>query len=98
MQSEDAILRVAALAQSTWLDVFRLLVSHESKGLAAGDIARGIAVPQNTMSAHLLEIRSVDLPGFVSAELCGAIAAMLLMKWLFRAEGEGAAIAREVRP
>jgi hypothetical protein len=41
-------------------------------------------------------IRPVDLPGFVSAELCGAIAAMLLMKWLLRGEREGAAITREV--
>jgi DNA-binding transcriptional ArsR family regulator len=33
--------------------VFRLLVKHEPHGLAAGDIARVLAVPQNTMSAHL---------------------------------------------
>jgi DNA-binding transcriptional ArsR family regulator len=33
--------------------VFRLLVKYEPDGLAAGEIARAIAVPQNTMSAHL---------------------------------------------
>ena len=49
----EAILALAALAQSTRLDVFRLLVKHEPDGLAAGDIARALAVPQNTMSAHL---------------------------------------------
>jgi DNA-binding transcriptional ArsR family regulator len=53
MESEQAILSLAALAQSTRLAVFRLLVKHEPDGLAAGDIARAIAVPQNTMSAHL---------------------------------------------
>jgi DNA-binding transcriptional ArsR family regulator len=53
MESEQAILALAALAQSTRLDVFRLLVKHEPDGLAAGDIARGLAVPQNTMSSHL---------------------------------------------
>src|ERR1700682_1877553 len=53
MESEQAILALAALAQSTRLGVFRLLVKHEPDGLAAGRIARAIAVPQNTMSAHL---------------------------------------------
>jgi ArsR family transcriptional regulator, arsenate/arsenite/antimonite-responsive transcriptional repressor len=53
MKQESAILALAALAQSTRLDVFRLLVKHEPDGLAAGDIARAIAIPQNTMSAHL---------------------------------------------
>jgi ArsR family transcriptional regulator len=53
MESEDTILALAALAQSTRLEVFRLLVKHEPDGLAAGDIARSLAVPQNTMSSHL---------------------------------------------
>ena len=53
MESEDAILALAALAQSTRLEVFRLLVRHEPEGLAAGDIATALAVPQNTMSSHL---------------------------------------------
>lgn len=53
MESEEAILALAALAQSTRLDVFRLLIKHEPKGLAAGDISRALAVPQNTMSSHL---------------------------------------------
>jgi len=53
MESEQAILALAALAQPTRLDVFRLLVKGEPDGLAAGDIARALAVPQNTMSSHL---------------------------------------------
>ena len=53
MESEQAILALAALAQPTRLDVFRLLVKHEPEGLAAGDVAKALAVPQNTMSSHL---------------------------------------------
>ncbi|MBN8980881.1 MAG: winged helix-turn-helix transcriptional regulator [Rhizobiales bacterium] len=53
MDSESTILTLAALAQSTRLDAFRLLVEHEPDGLAAGDIAKALAVPQNTMSSHL---------------------------------------------
>jgi DNA-binding transcriptional ArsR family regulator len=48
-----AIQALAALAQETRLAVFRLLVQHEPLGLAAGDIARRLGVPHNTMSAHL---------------------------------------------
>lgn len=47
------MLALAALAQTTRLETFRLLVRHEPEGLAAGDIANHLAVPANTMSAHL---------------------------------------------
>ena len=53
MDSDLAITALAALAQGTRLDVFRLLVRHEPDGMAAGEIARQLDVPQNTMSAHL---------------------------------------------
>jgi DNA-binding transcriptional ArsR family regulator len=53
MDSDSAIVAFGALAQGTRLDVFRLLVLHEPDGMAAGEIARGLDVPQNTMSAHL---------------------------------------------
>jgi glycerol uptake facilitator-like aquaporin len=42
-------------------------------------------------------IRPVDLPGFIAAELCGALVALMLMSWLLRAGGEGASIAKEAR-
>lgn len=61
MESEQAILALAALAQSTRLGVFRLLVKHETDGLAAGDIAKALAVPQNTMSAHLAILARAEL-------------------------------------
>jgi glycerol uptake facilitator-like aquaporin len=42
-------------------------------------------------------IRPADLPGFIAAEFGGAVAALLLMNWLLRAGGEGAAMAREAQ-
>jgi ArsR family transcriptional regulator, arsenate/arsenite/antimonite-responsive transcriptional repressor len=68
METEDAILALAALAQPTRLDVFRLLVKREPDGLAAGDIARALAVPQNTMSSHL---SILSRAGLVSARRFG---------------------------
>ncbi len=53
MNSIDAIAALSALAQPTRLDVFRLLVRHEPDGLAAGDIAQAVDVPQTTLSSHL---------------------------------------------
>lgn len=53
MDNIEAIAALAALAQSTRLDTFRLLVQREPAGVPAGELARLMAVPQNTMSAHL---------------------------------------------
>ncbi|WP_038971512.1 ArsR/SmtB family transcription factor [Bradyrhizobium genomosp. III] len=53
MENEEAVLALAALAQPTRLEAFRTLVRHEPEGLAAGDLARLLEVPQNTLSAHL---------------------------------------------
>ncbi|TQF36844.1 ArsR family transcriptional regulator [Bradyrhizobium sp. UNPF46] len=53
METEDAVLALAALAQPTRLEAFRTLVGHVPGGLAAGDLARLLEVPQNTLSAHL---------------------------------------------
>lgn len=53
MESQSTIAALSALAQPTRLDTYRLLVRHEPDGLAAGNIARALDVPQNTMSAHL---------------------------------------------
>jgi ArsR family transcriptional regulator len=61
MDSDAAIQALAALAQGTRLDVFRLLVKHEPEGLPAGEIARQIAVPHNTMSAHLAALTRAGL-------------------------------------
>jgi ArsR family transcriptional regulator len=53
MDNTEAITALAALAQATRMDTFRLLVQREPEGVPAGELARLMAVPQNTMSAHL---------------------------------------------
>jgi DNA-binding transcriptional ArsR family regulator len=53
MDINEATSTWSALAQPTRLQAFRLLVSHEPHGLPAGDIARELAIPQNTSSTHL---------------------------------------------
>jgi glycerol uptake facilitator-like aquaporin len=53
-------------------------------------IARSLT---NTFSG----IRPVDLPGFIAAEFCGAVAAMMLMSWLLRDEGEAAPMSKEAQ-
>ena len=61
MESEQAISAFAALAQPTRLDVFRLLMEHEPDGLPAGEIARRLDVPHNTMSTHLATLTRASL-------------------------------------
>ena len=56
-----AIEALGALAQPTRLETFRLLVRREPDGIAAGEIARLVEVPQNTMSAHLAVLARAGL-------------------------------------
>lgn len=53
MEIEPAIEAFSALSQPTRLGTFRLLVQQEPDGLPAGEIARRLSVPHNTMSTHL---------------------------------------------
>jgi len=53
MDDTEVIAALAALAQSTRLETFRRLVAREPEGVPAGELARLVDVPQNTMSAHL---------------------------------------------
>ena len=53
MDNIEVIAALAALAQPTRLETFRLLVKHEPEGVNAGELARLVEVPQNTLSAHL---------------------------------------------
>jgi len=53
MEQKSAILALGALAQETRLDTFRLVVKSELEGVPAGELARALGVPQNTLSAHL---------------------------------------------
>lgn len=65
MDNERTIGALAALAQGTRLDVFRLLVKHEPEGLPAGELARVLTTPHNTMSTHLAILSRA---GLVSGE------------------------------
>ena len=49
----EAIDAFGGLAQESRLKVFRLLVQAGMEGMAAGDIAKAVGVPKNTMSSHL---------------------------------------------
>ncbi|SDL93305.1 DNA-binding transcriptional regulator, ArsR family [Modicisalibacter muralis] len=53
MDNARAIEAFAALSQATRLETFRLLVRHEPEGLPAGEVARLLDVPHNTLSTHL---------------------------------------------
>ena len=65
MESSNAIDVFAALSQATRLSAFRLIMQHQPEGLAAGEIARLLDVPQNTMSTHLAIL---ERAGLVSSE------------------------------
>lgn len=53
MDETLAIEALAALSQTTRLEVFRRLVKAHPDEIAAGEIARACKVPHNTMSTHL---------------------------------------------
>jgi DNA-binding transcriptional ArsR family regulator len=53
MESVTAIKRLSALAQDSRLAVFRRLVKAGPAGVAAGEIARLLEIPPNTLSAQL---------------------------------------------
>ena len=41
-----------------------------------------------SMTNSFSGIRPADLPGFIAAEFCGAVAALMLVSWLLGAQGE----------
>lgn len=59
--ADDAIKVFDALAQPTRLETYRLLLRYMPYGLPAGDIARLLAVPHNTMSTHLALLERAGL-------------------------------------
>jgi DNA-binding transcriptional ArsR family regulator len=53
MELKNAVTALSALAHDGRLMAFRMLVQAGPEGMAAGDIARGLAVPPNTLSSNL---------------------------------------------
>ena len=61
METDLAVKRLSAIAQDARLEVFRLLVTAGPEGLAAGEIARRLAIAANTLSAQLLVLANAGL-------------------------------------
>jgi ArsR family transcriptional regulator, arsenate/arsenite/antimonite-responsive transcriptional repressor len=53
LSAPHALAALAALGQRTRLEIFRLLMRREPKGLPAGALAEAIGCPHNTLSTHL---------------------------------------------
>jgi ArsR family transcriptional regulator, arsenate/arsenite/antimonite-responsive transcriptional repressor len=61
MEKVDAITALAALAQDSRLDVFRLLVRAGEKGMPAGAVAAALDLAPNTLSFHFDRLRHAGL-------------------------------------
>jgi DNA-binding transcriptional ArsR family regulator len=61
MDIKTATQALGALSQETRLSAFRLLVAAGSAGLPAGEIARRLGIPHNTMSSHLAILTAAGL-------------------------------------
>jgi ArsR family transcriptional regulator, arsenate/arsenite/antimonite-responsive transcriptional repressor len=53
MSGPHALAALAALGQPSRLEIFRVLMRAEPRGLPAGSIAEEIGCPHNTLSSHL---------------------------------------------
>jgi ArsR family transcriptional regulator len=61
MESNDVVKALAALAQSSRLEVFRSLVVAGDAGLTPGALSESMGVAPNTLSFHLKELVHADL-------------------------------------
>ena len=57
----EALAALAALAQETRLDVFRLLVEAGTDGVPAGRIGERLGLPSATLSFHLAQLKHARL-------------------------------------
>jgi len=61
MKKSNVIGALAALAQETRLEIFRLLVQKGPEGLPAGEIGERLGQPSPTLSFHLNQLRFAGL-------------------------------------
>ena len=64
MDKMYAIAALAALAQETRLDIFRLLVEAGTDGMPAGAIGEKLGLPSATLSFHLNQLKHAHLVKF----------------------------------
>jgi DNA-binding transcriptional ArsR family regulator len=64
MEKKDAVAALAALAQDSRLDVFRLLVQAGPEGLPPGGMSEKLGLPPATLSFHLSQLRHAGLVTF----------------------------------
>jgi ArsR family transcriptional regulator len=56
MEIKQAVAALAALAQDSRLQVFRLLVEAGEEGIPAGEISEEVGIPAATLTFHLKEL------------------------------------------
>ena len=61
MDSVSVVGALSALAQEHRLALFRLLVQAGESGMAAGQIAEALGVPNSSLSFHLAQLRTAGL-------------------------------------
>ena len=68
MKTQTAVTSLAALAQESRLNVFRLLIQAGAEGLPAGKISEVTGIAPSALSFHLKELNHA---GWVSSESAG---------------------------
>src|SRR5512144_859416 len=61
MEKTDVVAALAAIAQDSRLDVFRLLVRAGDRGMPAGAVASALKLAPNTLSFHFDRLRQAGL-------------------------------------
>ena len=61
MEKTNAVAALAALAQDSRLEVFRLLVQAGPDGMPAGEIANALSLAPNTLTFHFDRLRAAGL-------------------------------------
>jgi len=61
MEKQHALAALAALAQETRLDIYRLLVQAGPGGMPAGHIGEQLGLPSATLAFHLKELKIAGL-------------------------------------
>lgn len=64
MEKSDALEALAALAQESRLDIYRLLVQAGPEGMPAGRIGEWLGLPSATLAFHLKELKNAGLIAF----------------------------------